>query len=233
MSIHSNLSLLLENIDNPEIFNLHLENPKDIILNILKTNDLQKLVNLHNECTNIIRTQLYNIETRDYIDDNLNEYNFIVDNIILMSDDILLYLLRNIKHQSTIERCNYLYEVLVEYKDNFNELQKQYIRWFFIKDCEIEFYNKTGIYRKTYNDIKITEEMKECYYNKFNDKLNKINDEYDINSCKLFIKPTNKEVKDSYLKCKLELCKFLYIFEFWENTIYIEEGDEEYDNDDE
>ncbi len=124
-SIHSNLSLLLENIDNPEIFNLHLEDPKDIIFNMIKTDNINLFIQLHKH-----------VQYRKYPTNN----KFIIKNIFKLEDNvfptnILIYLLLEFDYGSIeieqdylIDLNDYLIKCLTKYNYKFDNSVKSTIK---------------------------------------------------------------------------------------------------------
>ncbi len=118
MSIHSNLSLLLENIDNPEIFNLHLDNPNDIVKEIFKDDDLQKMKLLHN-----IFTEYYEEDMSTYTSISKEKAKYYIKLLCKERkiDKIFIYCIYSIK-------IKYL-PYFVKHINNFNERDQLHIKW--------------------------------------------------------------------------------------------------------
>ncbi len=140
MSIHSNLKLLLENIDNPELFNLYLEDPRDIILNIIKTNKFTLLLRLsmrymtYREC-------IFENNKRIPVNFNNDKCKWFIDNLFNNPlNDILTLLLSQLRKPNP-----YLRSKIIEYKDKveFNSTQKQFIYDIYPKILNHE-YDVTG-----------------------------------------------------------------------------------------
>ncbi len=61
MSLHNNLQILIDNINEPELFNLYLESPDDIMLKIIKEDDIISFVKIYKYIKKIYDTKEFNI----------------------------------------------------------------------------------------------------------------------------------------------------------------------------
>ncbi len=123
MSIHgNNLERLMNNLENPDIFNLHLENPKEIMSEIFRKDDLESFYRIHFHfidfdilyfgkdfrfCLNL----LYSIET--------------------IPINILTYIVKNL---CTYDQIDYFIHYIEIHNHRFNYLEQQIMAyWLFTK----------------------------------------------------------------------------------------------------
>ncbi len=218
MSIHSNLSLLLENIDNPEVFNLYLENSNDIIENIIKTNNKSYLDKLR-------------YASEKYYDEDYKVFESKIKHFIKLlfkenkMNDIFLYCIHNIRKE-------YL-QYFVKHINKFNDNDRDHIKWLLKKlsDNKIEIIDNHEKKEYLYSDESLNKQIFDMYQTIYNQridlfeikyKLYRINRVQDLEEPKsynnIFIRPyrlKNIVTKKYYKEWKINLLssELFYIFE--------------------
>ncbi len=206
MSIHSNLKLLLENIDNPELFNLYLENPKDIILNIIKNNNITLFLRLYNEYKNY-KVHEYN-ERLQWIPIGFKEdkCKWFIDNLFNFPlNDIFTFVL-----SKSLASNSYLKQKIIEHKDKikFNDIQKEFICRAYPNILKI----KKDINRQIISDFNV--QTYDIIHKKYKNKFLIFNDndlQYYIDS------KINDKIYEYYKKWIIELIEYLDILNFEQN----------------
>ncbi len=107
LSSYFNNELLLESSNNPDLFNLHLKDPKDILLDLIEQDDIKLFMRIHKSFAYIYK----------------KEYD---TNYWLISDELLGYIVKSICYSKEICPIHILSYLLINYFDKFDN--KKYTR---------------------------------------------------------------------------------------------------------
>ncbi len=154
MAIHNlkTRKLLQDNLDNPDIFNLHLESPSNIIQKIIENDDFESLLRLHESSNNF----LSNLGLGYCYEDKAK---FFVDTIFsfeILPIKIFTYVLDNLNEDISY----YVYSKLIEHKNKFTNFQQQWIsQWILDDGINIPEYSNIEISKEASDYLRMDEDM--------------------------------------------------------------------------